>query len=130
MRLVIFLFLITFTLSANHVSWYGDFNTAHQEALEQNKMLLVLLIQKDCLTCKEAIRTSFINQSYIKEINQKFISVLITQGQKNSYPIEMFYTSSYPSLFFLDKHELFICEALRDDITPKRVQEYLTQCLP
>ncbi len=130
MRVFIFLFFITLTLNATHVSWYGDFDTAHQEALKQNKMLLVLFIQKNSLTCKEAIQKSFLNQEYIDNINEKFISVLITKGQKSSYPIEMLYTSIYPSLFLLDKNELFICEALKGEITPKRVKSYLKQCIP
>jgi len=129
MRVLIFLFLIILTLNASHVSWYGDFDTAHKEALKQNKMLLVLLIQKNCLTCKEAIQTSFINQSYIDEINKKFIAVLVTKGQKSSYPIELFYTYTYPSLFLLDKNELFICEALRGGLTPDKVKKYLQKCL-
>jgi thioredoxin-related protein len=114
---------------AKTISWYGDFNTAYQEALKQNKMLLVLLIQKNCPACKESIETSFINQSYIDTINKEFIAVLVTKGQKSSYPIEMLYTLTYPSLFLLDKNELFICEPLRDKITPDRVKSYLKECL-
>jgi hypothetical protein len=62
------------------------------------------------------------NQKYIDTINEKYISVLIIKDQKSSYPIEMLYTFTYPSLFFLDENELFIHEPLRGDITPEKLK--------
>lgn len=82
---------------------------------------MVLLIKKDSLTCKDTIKNSFIDQKYINNINKKYISVLITKGQNSSYPIEMLYTLTYPTLFFLDENELFITEPIRGDITPKKL---------
>ncbi len=128
MRTLLLLALLYLSLHANHVSWYGDFDKAHQEALKQNKKLMVLLIKKDCEECKETLKTAFLNQKYIEEINRDFISVIVTKDQKASYPIEMLYTFSYPSLFFLDKTELFICEAIRGDITPQRLKSHLKEC--
>jgi thioredoxin-related protein len=121
-KIILYLLFFTLTLYANHVRWHSDFDEAHKLALKQNKMLLVLLIKKDCLTCKDTIKTSFMNQKYIDTINEKYISVLIIKDQKSSYPIEMLYTFTYPSLFFLDENELFIHEPLRGDITPEKLK--------
>jgi len=119
--------VLSINLYANHVRWYSNFDEAHKRAIQENKMLLVLLIKKNCPTCKDTIKTSFMNQKYIDTINKKYICVLITKDQKSSYPIEMLYTLTYPSLFFLDKHELFVYEPIRGSITPKKINKLLTK---
>ena len=124
----IFVILLTLTLSANHVSWYGNFEKAHQQAIKENKKLMVLLIKKDCVECKNTIKTTFINQPYIDEMNESFISVLVTKNQKESYPIEMLYTFTYPTLFFLDNRELFVCKPIRGRITPDSLKKHLKLC--
>ncbi|WP_324171933.1 thioredoxin family protein [Sulfurimonas sp.] len=128
MRIIILFLLLLSSVYANHVSWYGDFDKAHQEALKQNKKLMVLLIKKDCPKCKQTLKTTFLNQTYIENINKDYISVIVTKNQKASYPIEMLYTFTYPSLFFLDNKELFICEPIRGGITPDRLKIHLKSC--
>jgi thioredoxin-related protein len=123
--ITIFLFSL---LQANHVSWYANFDKAHQQALKEKKNLMVLLIEKECVACVEALKDTFMNKKYIDKINNNFISVLITKGQKSSYPIEMLYTFEYPSLFFLDNTELFICEPIRGGVTPDKLDSYLEKC--
>ena len=45
----------------------------------------------------------------IEYINKNFISVLITVEHKTSYPIELFYTTNFPSIFFAShKDESFL----------------------
>lgn len=48
----------------------------------------------------EILKQYFLNQDYVEYINKNFISVLITVEHKTSYPIELFYTTSFPSIFF------------------------------
>lgn len=128
MKLLSLFLLLTLTLSANHVRWLSNFDEAHKEALKQNKHLMVLLIKKDSSECKNTITTTFMNHTYIDEINEEFIPVLITKDQKQSYPIEMLYTFAYPTLFFLNKQELFSCEPIRGNVTPHRLKNHLKQC--
>lgn len=128
MRFLIFVTLLVLTLNASHVSWYGNFDKAHQAAVKENKKLMVLLIEKDCKPCKESIKKTFINQLYIEEINNAFISVIVTKDQKMSYPIEMLYTFTYPTLFFLDNRELFVCKPIRGEVTPERLKNHLKLC--
>jgi len=124
-----FLALIFFTLSlqAKHINWQSDFEKARQRALQEQKYLLVLLIEKNSSESQKIIQTTFINQAYISQLNQEFIAVLVTKGQKSSYPIEMLYTFLYPSLFFLDSHELFIHDPIRGNVTPKTVKLVLKE---
>lgn len=125
MPVFILITLLTLTLNANHVSWYGNFDKAHKQALKENKKLMVLLIEKDCKACQNTLKTTFINQSYIDKINDDFISVIVTKNQKESYPIEMLYTFTYPTLFFLDNRELFVYKPIRGEITPDRLKDRL-----
>ena len=127
MRIFILTTLLFLTLNANHVSWQGDFDKAHKQALKENKKLMVLLIKKDCAPCQEAIKTTFINQPYIDKINREFISVIVTKDQKSTYPIEMLYTFTYPTLFFLDNKGLFLYEPIRGEVTPDKLKSYLKQ---
>jgi len=127
-RSFILIGMLVLTLSANHVSWYGSFDKAHKKALKDDKKIMVLVIEKDCKVCKEAIKTTFINQPYIDDINKDFISVIVTKNQKESYPIEMLYTFIYPTLFFLDNRELFVCKPLKGKITSERLKNHLKLC--
>ena len=128
MRFLLFTTLLALTLNASHVSWYGNFDKAHQAAIKENKKLMVLLIEKDCKSCRESIKTTFLNQPYIDEINDNFISVIVTKNQKESYPIEMLYTFTYPTLFFLDNRELFVCKPIRGEVTSERLKNHLKLC--
>ena len=128
MKYFILLSLVLLTLNANHINWYPDFDKAHKQALKENKKLMVLLIEKECAACQKTIKTTFMNQIYLEEINDKFISVIVTKDQKSSYPIEMIYTFTYPSLFFLDNKELFVCEPIRGEVSPERLKSHLEQC--
>ncbi|EQB39471.1 hypothetical protein M947_05615 [Sulfurimonas hongkongensis] len=127
-KFLLLLPLFITTLQADHVRWLNDFDKAHHQAIKQNKKLMVLLIKKECKGCIETIKTTFINQPYIEKINREYIAVLITKDQRSSYPIEMLYTLQYPSLFFLDNRELFVCKPIRGEITPNELNSYLEEC--
>ncbi len=122
LKYLIFMFLLFTTLNANHINWYGDYDKAHQKALKEDKFLMILLIQKDSKESKRVLKDIFINQVYIDKINKEYISVIVTYNQKQSYPIEMLYTDIFPSLFFLDKYELFIYEPFRGDIKKEMME--------
>jgi len=128
MRFFIVFVLLLSSLSANHINWYANYDKAHQEAIKEGKNLMVFLIKKDCDLCRETLQKSFMNQSYVDNINTKFISVIVMKNQKSSYPIEMLYTLEYPSVFFLDKTELFSCSPIHGDITPNSLKNHLEKC--
>lgn len=127
MNRTLFLILFTLSLNASHINWQSNFDQAHQKALKEHKHLLVLLIEKNSLISTELLRTTFMNQPYIKRLNAEFIAILVTKGQKKSYPIEMLYTFTYPSLFFLNSDELFLHEPIRGNINPKTVKSTLKE---
>ena len=111
---------------ANHVHWLGDYDKALQQALKEHKPLLVLVVKKDSKLCKTILHKQFMNQSYIDTINEKFISVMVTYEGRTSYPIEMYYTTVFPSLFFVDTQtEMFMREPLYgEQISQKVLLQY------
>ena len=124
-RYIIYLILLTLSLSAENIRWFSNYDSAHTQALKENKILIVLLIKKESPQSYKMLSTTFMNQDYNKKINSLFVSVLITKGQKETYPIEMLYTLEYPSIFFLDKNELFIGKTLFGYISPDKFNTYL-----
>ena len=107
------LWLLTLFTYANHVHWLGDYDKALQQALKDHKPLLVLVVKKDSKLCKSILHKQFMHHSYIDTINEKFISVMVTYEGRTSYPIEMYYTTVFPSLFFVDTQtEMFMREPL------------------
>ncbi|MEN8303689.1 MAG: thioredoxin family protein [Campylobacterota bacterium] len=127
-HILLLITLLALSLNAKHISWYGSFDKAHKVALKENKNLMVLLIKKDCKPCQESMKTVFLNHPYIDEINSDFISVIVTKDQEESYPIEMLYTFTYPTLFFLDNRELFVCKPIRGEVTPEKLKNHLKLC--
>lgn len=128
MKQLFIIILITLSLNADHVRWFFEYEEAHKEALRQNKHLMVLLIEKDSPVTKETLKSAFMDQPYINEINEDFISVLVAKDQKGSYPIEMLYTLTYPTLFFLDRYELYSCKPIRGQITAEVLKKHIAKC--
>ena len=112
-KFILFWLLFTLISSANHVQWLGDYDTALQLAHKEHKPLLVLVVKhKDPLSNK-IIKDHFMNHDYVDVINQKMIPVIVTYEGRSSYPIEMYYTRIFPTLFFVDtKTETFIGEPM------------------
>ena len=106
---------------ASYINWKWDYEKALLIAKKQNKDLMIFLRKKDCIDCEKMLKTTLINQSYIDKINDKYISVIVTYEDKNDYPIEMFYTLEFPSLFFVNsKDESFITPPISGFISSKK----------
>ncbi len=113
MKKIIFLIVLTISISANHISWRGDYNLALKEAKEKHKILMVLLIKSNCFKCKEVVKNIFTNKKYIDKLNQKVIGVIVNIDNRDSYPIELYWSNIYPTLFFVDSNsERFIYEPI------------------
>jgi hypothetical protein len=85
--------------------------------------MMVYLQKKDCKDCKKMINITFLNQEYIKKLNDNYISVVVNYEDKySSYPIEMFYSIDFPALFFVNpKDESFIIDPLFGFVSPKEI---------
>jgi len=121
----VLLWLLPLIASADHVHWLGDYSRALQIAHQEQKPLLVLVVKKNSLHSNTIIKNIFMTQKYVEQINQKMIPVIVTYEGNLNYPIEMYYTTVFPTLFFVDsQRELFLHEPLYgEEITQDIVSE-------
>ena len=111
-QLILFWLLTLFTY-ANHVHWLGDYDKALQRAHQEHKPLLVLVVRHKDPFSHSIIKKYFMNHAYVDSINQKMIAVIVTYDGSVSYPIEMYYTTVFPTLFWVDtRSETFMKEPL------------------
>jgi thioredoxin-related protein len=113
MRSLLFLLIFSLSLNADHISWLGNYDTALEKAKKEQKPMMVLLVKKDCKPCNEIIVKNFINRDYIEALNEKYVAVMVTYEGRTSYPIELFYSTVFPTLFFVSsRDEHFLEEPL------------------
>jgi len=119
-----FLFIVS-SIDASYIQWYSDYESAHKKARQENKKLLVVLTSEKN---SKIINEVFINQPYIEMINKNFIAVYLMKNQKNGYPIELLYTLEYPTVFFLDRYELYSCEPIYGVLNSTILEKKLYEC--
>jgi thioredoxin-related protein len=112
-------------LNASYINWKWNYEKALLLAKKEDKNLMVFLRKKDCINCQRMLRDTLINHNYIDKINDKYISVIVTYEEKNDYPVEMFYTLEFPSLFFVNsKDESFIIKPKSGFISSKKFIDF------
>lgn len=99
-KILLILILLLSNLFSNNISWYHSYEKALITAQKEKKNLMLFIASTKSYNSNEILKQYFLNQDYVEYINKNFISVLITVEHKTSYPIELFYTTSFPSIFF------------------------------
>ena len=99
-KILLILILLLSNLFSNNISWYHAYDKALELAQKEKKNMMLFIASSKTNNSNEILKKYFLNQEYIEYINKNFISVLITVEHKTSYPIELFYTTSFPSIFF------------------------------
>lgn len=93
----------------NNILWYNSYDKALEIAQKEKKNLMLFIASTKDNSSNEILKKYFQNQNYIEYLNTNFINVLITVEHKTSYPIELFYTTTFPSIFFASyKDESFL----------------------
>ena len=99
----------------NNISWYSSYDKALEIAQKEKKNMMLFIASSKDKNSNEILRKHFQNQDYINYLNTNFISVLITVEHKTSYPIELFYTTNFPSIFFASyKDESYLTHPIYD----------------
>ncbi len=125
LRLFTFLIISALLLHAEHIRWFGNYDMALQQAIKEQKPMMVLLVSPECSACQHMLSETLKESPSIAWINETFVPVLVTKGQKSSFPIEMLYTLTYPSIFFLTPHELFLEDPIIGEASSKEFEIYL-----
>jgi len=99
---VYFLLIIILNTSfANNIKWYANYNKALKIAKKQNKNIMIFLINNNSKENKKMFINTFSNPRVIGKLNKNYISIILKFNSKRSYPIEMFYTNIFPSIFII-----------------------------
>ena len=119
--------LLPILACAEFVHWHGDYASAHRLARNTGKPLLVLVTRTHDANTSAILHHVFINQPYVQTINEKTVPVIVYVDKRTSYPVEMYYTTRFPTLFMVDaKQELFLHAPLYPHmITPKILHSIL-----
>ena len=125
----VLLWLLPLFLHANFVNWLGNYDVAHQKALKENKPLLVLVVKKNDPLSSEIIKNSFMNKKYVDLVNNDMVPVIVTYEGVLSYPVEMYYTTVFPTLFFVnsEKEILYKRPLYGKEISKKHIAKYLIE---
>ena len=108
-KILLILILLLSNLFSNNISWYHSYDKALEIAQKEKKNMMLFIASTKDNNSNEILKNYYLNQDYIEYINENFISVLITGEHKTSYPIELFYTTNFPSIFFAShKDESFL----------------------
>ena len=99
-KIILILILLLSNLFSNNIFWYSSYDKALMIAQQEKKNLMLFIASTKDNSSNEILKKYFQNQNYIEYLNTNFINVLITVEHKTSYPIELFYTTSFPSIFF------------------------------
>ncbi len=123
------LLLLPWSLYAAHIHWFGDYDKALQKAVQEHKPLMVLLVKDGSIACKNIIKNVLTNQPYIQALNEKYVAVIVTYEGRANYPIEMYYSQVFPTLFFVDsRKESFLTKPLYgNDINRSSIEAFLAR---
>ncbi len=111
--LIILLLTLPIVAFSNYVHWQGDYDKALYQAHQEHKALFVFLVKRETPLCREIIKRVFMNQPYVDRINSEMVAVIVTYEGELSYPIELYYTTHFPTLFWVDSEsETFLSRPL------------------
>jgi hypothetical protein len=84
--------------------------------------------KKDPLS-SHIIKNSFMDQKYVDIINHSMVAVIVTYEGLLSYPVEMYYTTVFPTLFFVnsEKELLYKRPLYGKEISKKHIAKYLIE---
>ena len=128
MKIFFIIQILLLNLFANHILWQSNYSKALKQAQQQNKTLMVLLIKNNSQACKDIVTNIFTNQPYLEKLNQKTIAIIVNKDGKANYPIEMFYSTIFPTLFFVDpKNEIFLKDPYYGDVGTKDIKNIINE---
>jgi len=117
-KIFLALLIAVITLFSQNIQWQNDFDKALFKAKVEKKEIMLLVLKKECTACKKIFVDVFSDKEVQKEVNKKYIAVVVFFEYTNSYPVELFYTQVFPTLFFASsKDESYLQTPLKGYFT-------------
>ena len=120
--LLIFILLSTI-LNAQYIKWYYNYDIGHQEAIKQDKNIMLFLKDEKSESVK-MFKETFSNKDLIEFINKNYISIQLPYGT-DQFPLELYYTLESASLFFATKYEILYGEKFTGHIKASKLLDIL-----
>ena len=90
------------TTAGETLRWRGSYDDARREAVENRSLLLLLLVNSDCAPCRELVRKITALHRSDPALFRNLVPVIVTTDHRASYPIELYYSRQFPTLFLVD----------------------------
>jgi hypothetical protein len=102
-------FSVMIGLNAASIHWLGNYERARAEAEATGRVLMVLAVEPSSSASHRFLRDVLKEPRLIHRVNQRWVSVMVTHDYRSDYPNELYYTTTYPTLFWVDpRNELFV----------------------
>ena len=107
---IIFLFcLLPAWAWGEHVHWMGDYQKAHLKAKKYARPMVILVVKQHDPSSDRILRQVFTDRDYIHALNRQTVPVIVTYESQMNYPVEIYYTTVFPTLFYVDpQQEIFL----------------------
>lgn len=105
MRFLFLLLLLSLSLSAESIHWWGSYDQALHSAQKIGKPMMVLAVEPQCPRCNALIRGVLSAPEVVHRVNRRFVSVIVTHDRWRHYPSELYFTTHFPTLFWVDPRD-------------------------
>ena len=112
-------------MAGERVHWVGGYQRALHLSKRMGKPMLVLLVSKDCDSCRRLLRTAFRDPVLVRWIDRHLVPVIVTQ-EFGDYPIELFYAPTTPALFLISPDERFLADPIVGAMDLPRIKRSLS----
>lgn len=105
MRLLILFLFLSLSLPAESIHWWGSYDQALHAANTSDRRMLVVVVEPRCPACKALIRDLSRNPMIVRRLNRQSINVIVTHDRWRHYPNELYFTTQFPTLFWVDPRD-------------------------
>jgi len=95
------LFCLLTVTAGEFVHWRGDYEAARREAVEEGKRLLLLLADTPD-NGRKLLAAIGKDPELIRRITNGYVAVIVIADARANYPIELYYTTRFPTIFLVD----------------------------
>ena len=129
MRAVLLSGFFVFWLAAGPmIHWRGDYDRALAESRQSGRPMLVVLVRRHSFRCAEQLRRLGEDAALVRLLNRSFVPVIVTE-ENGAYPVELLYSTVYPTIFLLSPRETFLMPPLPGGADPSGVRMRLEEKL-
>ena len=106
--------VVSLSLSAGEIRWFGDYEKGRLEAVKNQKSILLLIDNSRGEHIKRFTSSIYSDKRLQECIADRYIPIIVKEGGDISYPIELFYTTIYPVIFIANPNNEIPIDSMHD----------------